>query len=180
KTFKSMFLIALLMQPAWSATVNKLQVTKQKKYFETQAEFVVDAPQSEVLRAFTMFENLQKINPAITGSSAVPLTDQTTRVTTEVKDCMGVFCKSLTLVEDVTIEVDGTVHSVMVAGLGDFEEGTTTWTFVPKGDRTQVLYQSRVRPGFWLPPLVGKKAMRKALKRQITTAVNNLEAILAE
>ena len=176
---KLLFLLLITLGSANAATVESLQISKHKKFYQTRAEFIVNAPQQEVFAAFTLFENLTRINPSIINSSAIPLTNVTTRVTTQVKDCMGLFCKSLTLVEDVTVSDNQRVRSQMVAGLGDFDAGHTEWEFQAYGNKTRVVYSSRVKPGFWLPPVVGKKAMKKALRRQIVDSVENLEAIFS-
>ena len=157
--------------PGWAAQVDRISITKDGKYYVTEAEFLISVPRPQVFQAFTEFDNLPVLNPAVIHSSAKPLSQDTSRVTTRVKDCVGVFCRSLTLVEDVTIDPKGIVNSIMVEGLSDFTAGQTTWQFDAYGDKTRVRYSSRVRPGFWLPPLVGKRAMRKALTRQIITAV---------
>ncbi len=178
--FNVLFLLLIISGIADAATVKSLQVSKHKKFYETRAEFIVDAPRADVFQAFTLFENLSRINPSIIDSSATPISDNTTRVTTRVKDCMGLFCKSLTLVEDVTIFEGERVRSQMVKGLGDFDAGLTEWIFQSEGEKTRVVYSSRVKPGFWLPPLVGKKAMKKALREQIVDSVENLEAIFSQ
>lgn len=176
----AVLLLGAMSTVGWAAKVDNISIVKQDKYYVTNAQFLIDVPRANVFDAFTQFDRLSAINSAVIDSSVEEVSEDTTRVTTRVRDCVGLFCKTLTLVEDVTVLNEGTIRSTMVHELGDFKDGNTLWEFESLGQQTKVRYHSRVRPGFWLPPLIGKRAMRKVLTRQIIAAVNNLEAISSE
>lgn len=172
------FAIAVLaVTAANAATIHSVTVAKKGRMFIAEAEFIVDVKRDEVARAFTNFDQLSELNPSILSSHSEPSGDGRIRVTTRLRDCIVLFCKSITLVERVRIDDDGNLHSEIEPDNSDFRSGSTSWTFEANGSQTRVSYRSEVRPNFWVPPLLGRRAMRGALKRQIEASVANLEAL---
>ena len=160
-----------------AATVNEVTLTRDGKTLVAEADFIVDVSRDEVVRAFTSFDQLEKINPAILSSHAESTGHNRFKVTTRMSDCVALFCRSLTLVELVSIDGDGNIVAEIDPSGSDFKAGRTEWTFESLGSQTRVTYKSAMRPDFWMPPLVGPRAMRKALRRQIAASVQNLESL---
>lgn len=159
-----------------AAVVNDVTVTRDGKMLVAEADFVVAADRDDVVRAFTSFDRLQRINPAIVHSRAEAAGDGRIRVTTRVNDCVALFCRSLTLVELVSVDDDGNIVADIDPSGSDFKAGRTEWRFESLGPGTRVTYRSAMRPDFWMPPLVGRHAMQKALARQIAASAANLES----
>jgi len=160
---------------AHAASEPEVRVSRSGGSLLANAEFVVDAPRADVVRAFTAFDRLAELNPAIVASRAETLPGGQLRVTTELSDCIAMFCKSVTLVERVSILDNGDIRSEVEAAGSDFRQGSSSWTFVARGSQTLVSYRSNMQPDFWLPPVLGRKAMRRALKRQVATSIDTLE-----
>ena len=173
----ALFTILALSSPAivCAATEPEVRVSRSGGSLRANAEFVVDAPRSEVVRAFTAFDRLADLNPAIVDSHAEVLDSGQVRVTTRLSDCVLLFCKSVTLVERVSILASGDMRSEVEAAGSDFRQGSSSWTFVARGSQTVVSYRSSMQPDFWLPPLLGRQAMQSALKRQVATSIETLE-----
>ncbi len=170
-------LIALCSSTAWSVEIEQVSVRKSGKDFSTEAVFLVEAPREAVVGAITAFDRLSDLNPAIFSSSAEVRETGEIRVTTQIRDCVSFFCRSVAMVEDVRIDQAGNLQSEIVPKLSDFASGDATWQFDTVGSNTRVRYRSRVRPKFWLPPLLGSAAFRHALRRQIKVAANNIETL---
>lgn len=169
--------IALFGTSAWSIEIEQVSVRKSGKTFSTEAIFLVEAPREAVVGAITAFDRLSELNPAVLSSNAVLRDTGEIRVTTQIRDCVSFFCRSVALVEDVRIDQVGNLQSQVVPELSDFASGDATWQFDTVGTKTRVRYESRVRPKFWLPPLLGPAVFRRALGRQITVAAGNIEAL---
>lgn len=161
--------------PIHALEVIDVDVSRMSGVYVATAEFVVDAHRDAVFSAFTDFDNLAAVNPAIVASKSEARPNGDTRVTTEIRDCIGVFCRSFTLVEDLEIRNRYGISAVIVPGAGDFAEGTSTWKFVARGSQTRVLYQSAMKPDFWTPPLLGPGAVKRTLLRQIRHTAANIE-----
>ncbi|MEO1245477.1 MAG: SRPBCC family protein [Pseudomonadota bacterium] len=174
--FRTVSILALLLCANGSAaSISEINVSRSKGELVSTADFVVNAPREEVVRAFSSFDSLAELNPAIVESSAETLGDGQFRVTTRVKDCVLMFCKAVTLVERVRIDTDGNMRSEIQADGSDFKHGSASWTFEARGSQTFVSYRSAMRPDFWMPPLLGRQAMQGALERQILASIEKLE-----
>ena len=174
--------MALFVEAAAGATtigeaVHDIDVDRQGKSIVAKAEFVVDVPRADVVRAFTSFDRLSELNPAIVSSSAKTTHDGRVEVTTQLRDCVAFFCRSVTLVEKVSIAANGNMTAEIEPANSDFKRGSTAWTFEAEGSRTRVSYRSSMQPDFWMPAPIGKHVMRKALSRQIAASIQNLEKL---
>ena len=165
----------LLSAGAFADPAPAVSVTVEKGVLVSMADFVVDRPRPEVVRAFSAFDDLTALNPAIKSSRAEATADGAVRVTTKLRDCIVVFCKSLTLIERVSSDGDGNMTAEIDADGSDFRQGTTTWTFERQGSKTLVYYRSVMEPDFWLPPFLGRHAMQRALEKQIDSSVRTIE-----
>lgn len=163
---------------AWNATaeeIRELSVSRDGPVFTTRAEFVIDAPQAAVSRAFTQFDNLAAINPTILDSRSETTADGRLRVTTRLRDCVVFFCRAIALVEYVSLAGEDELQTQIIADSSDFESGQAHWQFIAVGSQTRVLYKSSIEPKFWVPPLLGQRALRNTLRRHIRAAAGRLE-----
>ena len=169
-------LVLILGSPpihAWE--IVDLRVSKEGGSFTTEAQFLVDVPHQAVVEAFTAFDRLADLNPAVVESSARMMPGGAMRVSTRLRDCIGLFCRSFNLVEDVRLGDNGTISAKIVKDGSDFDHGYSSWRISSVGTQTRVEYHSVMKPGFWTPPLLGLRAIRKSLHRQIRQTAENLE-----
>ena len=173
--YRALLLFVGTLAVADAASVHEITVSRQDGSIVSAADFVIDVPRADVIAAFSAFSELSRLNPAIIESRSQRDVGGRDKVTTRLRDCVAMFCRTLTLVELVTVAADGTIRAEVAPEGGDFTSGSTVWTFEADGERTHVSYRSKVKPDFWLPPVVGQRAMRSALARQIAASVANLE-----
>lgn len=173
--YRALLLFICSLATADAARVHDISVSRQEGSIVSTADFVVNMPRADVIKAFSSFSELSRLNPAIIESHSKPDDDGRDRVTTRLRDCVAMFCRTLTLVELVAVDANGTIRTEIAPEGGDFKSGSTVWTFEADGERTRVSYRSTVKPDFWLPPVLGQRAMRSALTRQIAASVENLE-----
>ena len=177
-----MRVLAISFVMVWStaaagAEIETLNVAKRGGFVVAEARFVIDAPLATVLDAFTAFDRLAELNPAVVRSKSQMMPNGQTRVSTQVRDCVALFCRTFALVEDVQFDSDNGVFAEIVPELSDFHRGQTRWQFYDLGDTTRVQYLSKITPNFWLPPLLGKRAIHRTLIRQIRATAQNLETV---
>lgn len=176
KRSQLLLLLSCLSAAASAAKVDEVTVRKDGRTIHSNAEFVVNAPRTQVVEAFSAFGDLAKLNPAIIESSAEPLPGGGQRVATTLRDCVAMFCRTVMLVEHVSIDPDGTIRATVAPDEGDFRRGTAVWSFEAHGSATRISYRGQLEPDFWLPPILGRKALQSVLERQITASIEALEA----
>ena len=165
----------LITTPLNALEIIDVDVSRAGGAYVASAEFIVDAHHDAVFSVFTDFDNLTAVNPAIVASRSETRPNGDTRVTTEIRDCIGLFCRSFRLVEDLEIEDRRRISAVIVPGASDFAQGSSSWQFVSRGSQTRVLYRSAMKPDFWTPPLLGSSAVKRTLLRQIRHTADRIE-----
>ncbi|MEO0423653.1 MAG: SRPBCC family protein [Pseudomonadota bacterium] len=171
------WLLVLVAGPTWAVEIEALSVVRKGRTFQTSAVFLVDVPREQVMRAATDFERMGDVNPAVVDTTVAPLASGETRVTTTLYDCVALVCRTVTLVEDVRHHATGRLSTRVVPSAGDFTGGGATWRFDETAHGTRVHYEGEIRPSFWVPRLLGTRAFKRSLRRQVTATAKHLEAL---
>ncbi len=170
--------VALLLPPVTGAgEIQSIEVTRDDGAIVAEARFTIDVPTDAVLRAFRNIDGLVQLNPAVQASESELRADGRTRVRTRVRDCVAFVCRSILIVEDMHIHDDYRITSRIVPNAGDFETGYTSWRLSATADGTSVHYVSRITPQFRLPAMIGSRAVRGSLRRQILATSLGLEVL---
>ncbi len=152
----------------------------QNNVYHFHMSFVANAEPKRVLAIITDYNNLTRLNPLIKSSRVLdwelPNIDRAEIIT---EGCMLFFCKKVRRVEDVSIDKNLTISTVIVPALSDFKSGETRWTFDPAGEKTRVQYIASMQPDFWLPPFVGPYALKKKIHSQLQYTANKINLLLA-
>jgi len=93
------------------------------------------------------------------------------------RGCILFFCKSARRNGSVTSEAYSIIRAVADPGLSDFELSEETWTFRTADNCTIVRYELKMKPGFWIPPVIGPYLMKKKLRVDGSDAFNRIERI---
>ncbi len=143
-------------------------------------QFVANAPAHRVFAIITNYNQLTELNLLIKSSRLLPSISPTMdRVELITQGCMLFFCKEIRRVEDVSIDEDLNITTVVVPSLSDFKSGETSWTFTSDGHKTIVNYVAAMQPDFWLPPFVGPYALKKQIRSQLQYTANKINFLLA-
>ena len=93
------------------------------------------------------------------------------------RGCILFFCKSARRNGSVTSEAFTVIRAVADPELSDFELSEETWTFRTADNGTIVRYELRMKPAFWIPPIIGPYLMKKKLRDDGSDAFNRIERI---
>ena len=142
-------------------------------------QFTVPASRESVYALLTDYNHLHRLNQSIKSSEQVrQIAADTTRVKMLAEACVLVFCKQVTLVEDVkVVEPEAQLRSEAVPFLSDVESAQTTWWISTKGNGTQITCESAVQFKFWAPPLIGPLAIRHALRKNVTQTIESIRQL---
>ena len=93
------------------------------------------------------------------------------------RGCILFFCKSARRNGSVTSEPYNVIRAVADPTTSDFEVSDETWTFRDEDGGTVVRYELKMKPGFWIPPLVGPYMMKRKLRNDGGDAIERIEEI---
>ena len=108
------------------------------------------------------------------GAMRVEVRDGVVRVRTEVRDCVVFFCKTMVLVQDVTVTANEVLAEV-VPEAGDFRHGFLRWSIDSAGNGvSRIVFEALMAPDFFVPPIIGGFLVRGALRKQVLATAENL------
>jgi hypothetical protein len=151
-----------------------VRIEKQDRAYEIRMSFDVQANPYRVRSVITDYRNPARLSSAVREREIISQTGGVTRIGTELRGCVVFFCRTITLVQDVT-ESDDSVRADVVPDGGDFRSGYLLWSIVgAEGGRSHVVFEAVMEPGFFVPPIIGGFLVRSALEKHVTEIARNL------
>ncbi|WP_129641161.1 SRPBCC family protein [Peristeroidobacter agariperforans] len=165
----ALFAAALLLSaPAASAfNIERSEARYVDKHFRYELVVTLDAPIDRVDEVLRNYADYPSLNHRILEAKILerPAPDSVTLETT-VEVCFGWFCRNVTRVERVQ-ESKYTLLAVADPARSDvrFSETRSELSTGHHG-ATRVKYVTSVVPGFWVPPLGGRRMLLRTLENE--------------
>ena len=127
-------------------------------------------------KVITDYKHACRISPAITNVEILPSgRDRVIRVRNRSKQCVGPFCFAIIWTGDIVKTGRGDLEVKTIPQLGDFISGSAIWRIRARGEHTWVLYVSRLKPAFFIPPVIGDIVIKKHIKSEILASFKRIE-----
>ncbi len=154
--------------------LDDVRITVQGHAYHAQVTFNVLASVEQVTAVLMDYEHPNRLTPDATKRQVVSRESGITRVRTEIHSCVILFCKDLTLTQDVTVDA-GVIQADIIPEESDFRSGYVRW-LVTSNDNggSQIQYESVIEPDFFIPRFIGLFFIRKRLQQQIFATAGNL------
>jgi hypothetical protein len=172
----AVLLLALVgVSSAMALEINDLRITKKGRAYQVEITFDVAAPVGRIMAVLTDYRYPDRLNPEVTKREVISRQNGITRVRTEFRSCVFLFCKDVVLTQDVTV-VAGTIQAVIIPDESDFRSGYLRW-LVSSSDNggSHIGFEAVMEPDFFIPPLIGGFFVRKRLRQEILATAENLE-----
>ena len=158
-----------------------ISVLEKSGTYSISIDVMVDAPAEHVRYVLTDYSHLYRLNPSILESTILEQhEDGAVSVKTRVRGCASYFCENLSRVEKVQVLPSGEIVAEIIPEHGQFKSGRTNWSITGMGERCEVSYQAELKPDIFIPPVVSKFLVKKAIKQEAQTGFTNLERIAAK
>jgi hypothetical protein len=153
----------------------------EAKYVDEEYRFemtaVLDAPASHVETVLRDYESYKSLDGRILEARVLSRSEEThaAMLETLLRACFGPVCKNVKRVERVE-ELPLALVAVTDPTRSDMKFGETRMnlTEVDAG-RTQVSYQTRLKPDFWIPALIARGIMLRTLEDATIELFRNVE-----
>ncbi|MDT0619616.1 SRPBCC family protein [Salinisphaera sp. P385] len=157
-----------------------MDVTREGNTFRARAVFLLDAPVAAVYAVITDFSALDRISPHILESRRLDEGGPGTLVRVVTRSCLAFFCRDVTTVERLHEQPPHTIESDILPERSDLASGHTRWHLSRAQDQTQLAWTTEFVPGFWVPPMLGTAAVRRALSRQLADGAAGINRLANE
>jgi len=155
-----------------------ITVVEKSGIYKIDIDVVVNAPADYVRYVLTDYSRLYRLNPSILESTVIGQgEDGVVKVKTRIRGCASYFCEELERVEKVQVLPTGKIVAEIVPQHGEFKSGKTNWLITAMGERCEVSYRAELKPDIYVPPVVSKFLVKKAIKQEAQTGFSNLERI---
>lgn len=171
------FLLALVgVRCVMAFDIDDLRITKQGRAYQVQMTFGTTASAHQILAVLTDYGFPDRLDPEVTKREVISRHRGVTRVRTEIRGCVFIFCKDIGFTLDVTV-VAGNIQADIVPDESDFRFGYFHWSVTSSDNGgSYIVFESVMEPDFFIPPLVGGILVRKMLRQKILAIVENLES----
>ena len=157
--------------------IEELSVTDTGGEYSLRITVVLNAPVEYVYKVITDYTHVYRINPTITNVEILPSGYRgVVRVQNLTKQCVGPFCFDIVWTGDIVETGDRDLEITTIPELSDFVSGSANWHIRPQGALTRVIYESRLRPSFFIPPVIGGIIIRKHIKDDTLDTFRRIES----
>jgi Polyketide cyclase / dehydrase and lipid transport len=170
-----------LLFAAYAGVTQAFQVEHAEARYadrQYQCELVatLDAPPERVEQVLRGYEEYPQLDPRILASRVVERPQANVALLeTMLRACFGPFCRNVKRLERVE-ELPYGLSATVDAAHSDVRFGEMRTELAPtKSGGTRVTYRMRVVPGFWIPPLVGRRWMLRAIEESTRRLFMNVE-----
>ena len=161
-----------------AVSLPEIEIIEKSGAYQIKVVAVIDAPARYVRHVLTDYSHINRLNPSITESEVLKQDDDgSVSVRTRVNGCAAYFCKELNRVEKVQQLPSGEIYAEIVPEHGQFKSGQAHWRIKALGERSEVTYLSNMEPDIYIPPVVGKFLVKKAIRQEVQISFANLEKI---
>ena len=171
-------IILILCSPTSTADeIEKLSVTDADGEYSLRISDVLNAPVDYVYKVLTDYKHVYRINPTITNVQILPSGHVgVVRVRNFSKQCIRPFCFHIVWTGDIVETSDRDIKVTTIPELSDFVSGSAIWHLRPQGGHTRVLYESRLKPAFFVPPVIGGIIMKRHIKDETLDTFRKIES----
>ena len=173
-------LLVLVIVPgvALAEEIRKLDVESQDKMYKVSVEVFVEANPRDVMHVLTNFNHLDWISGAILESRLLDNpSDGRFIVYVRTRACFGIFCREFDQVQRVRRISTNELIAETLPRFSDMEHNITRWKVSPEANGSRLEWTTEVKPGFWIPPLIGDRMIRRGLQRQGERTAGGIEKL---
>lgn len=136
------------------------------------------APSPEVYDALLEYDKFAELSDSFTESRFIePAPDGSPRIYTKIEGCILFFCKTVNRYARLELDPKWRITAIAEPELSDAELSIESWELTANGDTTTIDYSHEIKPGFWVPPLIGTLVIRSTVKRSALDAAVRIEEL---
>lgn len=173
-------LLVLSALPAFSsaATLREVSVDHVDGAYVMRSEVWFDVGIEKIFGVFLDWDLSSKFSSAIVESRNIePGTDGRPGYYILNRGCIWFFCKSFERYGYVEHQPFRFIKASVDPEKSDFEVSDESWEFREEADGTVVTYAFRMKPKFFIPPLIGPAIMKNKLRNSGINAIERIEAL---
>ncbi len=179
----ALFLAGLILAPALSnaAEMRSVSVDYDDGYYYLESDAWFDVGRKAVFEVFLDWDIAGEFSSIIVEAKNVGPDEQGGMgYYIHNRGCILFFCKSTLRNGSVTSQAYEFIRAVADPESSDFKLSEESWTFRDEDGGTSVHYELKMKPDFWIPPLIGPYLIKRKLRNDGGEAIDRIEQIAQE
>jgi len=173
-----LLLIIAFPAAAGAATLRDVTVDHVDGIYVMRSEVWFDVGIERIYGLLLDWDQSPKFSSIIVESRNLePAPDGRGRYYSRTEGCLWFFCKSFERYGYVEHEPLSYIEATADPEQSDFELSDERWEFREEADGTVVVYAFRMKPKFFIPPLIGPAILKNKLRNGGTDAIDRIEAL---
>ena len=173
-------LLVIVALPAFAgaATLRDVHVDHVDGTYVMRSEAWFDVGIEKIFALLLDWDESSKFSSVIVESRNLePGPDGRARYYSRNQGCLWFFCKSFERYGYVEHERFKYIEATIDPEKSDFEVSDERWDFREEADGTVVIYAFKMKPKFFIPPLIGPAILKSKLKNGGVNAIDRIEAL---
>lgn len=166
--------------PALALEVLEQEFSVDDGVYGLALEVRLQAPIERLWAVLTDYPRLSELNAAVIASEMSRGEDGRAEVMTEIRGCVLFFCNTVRRVEVMEEFAPVRIVAVTDPARSDLRQARSEWTLWPEGEATRLSLTVRMEPDFWVPRLLGRRALRRSLVGGTLELLETAEARAAD
>lgn len=170
--------IFLVVTAVYGGMVDDVRVGQEGNYLIMHSEVVIPRIPAQVHDVLTDFERLDRISDGLKNVEVLGRLDNgRTRMRVVARVCILFVCLDFDWVQQVYTVSRGDIVADIEPGTGDFRSGQARWRMSAEDQGTRLLFDARLEPDFWFPPLIGRWLMERYLRNEAMITITGIERV---
>ena len=171
-------ILAALPVFASAATLREVTVDHIDGTYVMHSEAWFDVGIEKIFALLLDWDQSTKFSSVVAESRNLePGPDGRARYYSRNRGCLWFFCKSFERYGYVEHERFKFIEATIDPEKSDFEVSDERWEFHEEENGTVVIYAFRMKPKFFIPPLIGPAILKSKLKNGGVNAIDRIEAL---
>ena len=173
-----LLLIVAFPACAGAATLRDISVDHVDGTYVMRSEVWFDVGIEKIYGLLLDWDQSPKFSSVIKESRNLePAADGRGRYYSRTEGCLWFFCRSFERYGFVEHEPLTHIEAYADPAKSDFELSDERWDFREEGGGTVVIYAFRMKPKFFIPPLIGPAILKNKLRNGGADAIQRIEAL---
>jgi hypothetical protein len=163
---------------ARSAELREVQVERDDDHYQLNSSAWFNVSQDALYAVLTNHDLFTKFTSAIAESRNVEPDDQgRPQFYSRMEGCVLLWCKSFDRNGYLLLQPKTEIIAISNPDNSDFRLSEERWELIPEGDGTLLVYQFKMVPDFWVPPVIGPYFIVRSLRAGGEKAIDRIEAL---
>jgi hypothetical protein len=164
--------------PVYALTIEHAHTQFENGRYELELEATLNASSDAIQRVLRNYTRYPELDARVLDAKIVEqVASNELLLYTRLRACFAFVCRGVERVERVR-EFDGGLEATALPGRSDVKFGLTRTELTPIDPQTtRLVYRTQIEPKFWIPRIIGRRAMLNTLRDTTVDLFKQVEIV---